>query len=155
MLRLTSGSVMSRFGGGGFGARGLLRRADSLLAKELKSVRSSEIALSSFTFGVLQGRFKAQGGLTLFALPVDLLSGAAFHIFGLFPFAKPYAHHLHALGDGALASFFTTTGYRVGERWAAGGSLVKGMSGMFGDSKPVAGGSTIADKELASLVRAE
>ena len=23
-----------------------------------------------------------------------------------------------ALGDGALASFFTTTGYRVGERWA-------------------------------------
>ena len=154
MLRLTSGSVMSRFGGGGFGARGLLRRADSLLAKELKSVRSSEIALSSFTFGVLQGRFKAQGGLTVFALPVDLLSGAAFHILGLFRFAQPYSHHLHAFGDGALASFFTTTGYRVGERWAAGGSLIKGMSGMFGDAKEPAGGSSIADKELAGLVRA-
>jgi hypothetical protein len=145
---------MSRFGGDGGGARSLLRRADSLLTKELKSVRSSEIALSSFTFGVLQGRFKAQGGLTVFALPVDLLSGAAFHILGLFPFAKPYAHHLHAFGDGALASFFTTTGYRVGERWAAGGSLIKGMSGMFGDAKEPAGGATIADKELAGLVRA-
>lgn len=153
MLTLSSGSIMSRFGGYGAGARGLLRRADSLLTKELKSVRSSEIALSSFTFGVLQGRFKAQGGLTVFALPVDLLAGAAFHIFGLFPFAKNYSHHLHAFGDGALASFFTTTGYRVGERWQAGGSLMKGMSGMFGDAKEPAGGASIADKELAGLVR--
>ena len=153
MLRLTSGSVMSRFGGGGFGAQGLLRRADSYLSKELKSVRAAEIVLSSFSFGVLQGRFKNQGGLTLM-LPVDLMAGAVFHALTLFPFAKPYAHHLHAFGDGALASFFTTTGYRVGERWAAGGSLVKGMSGMFGDAKEPAGGSSIADKELAGLVRA-
>ena len=152
MLRLTSGSVMSRFGGGGFGAQGLLRRADSYLSKELKSVRAAEIVLSSFSFGVLQGRFKNLGGLTLM-LPVDLMAGAVFHALTLFPFAKPYAHHLHAFGDGALASFATTTGYRVGERWAAGGSLIKGMSGVFGDKEP-AGGSSIADKELAGLVRA-
>ena len=75
------------------------------------------------------------------------------HILGLFPFAKPYAHHLHAFGDGALASFFTTTGYRVGERWARGGGLRAGLSGIFGDDKPVAGGASIADKELASLVK--
>ena len=156
MLRLSSGSVMSRFGGYREGARGLLRRADSVLSKELKTVRASEIALSSFTFGVLQGKFKASGGLTAFGLPVDLLAGAGFHILGLFGFAKPYAHHLHAFGDGALASFFTTTGYRVGERWASGGGLIKAVSsGMFGDAKAPAGGSSIADKELASLVRAE
>ena len=71
MLRLSSGSVMSRFGGYREGARGLLRRADSVLSKELKTVRASEIALSSFTFGVLQGKFKASGGLTAFGLPVD------------------------------------------------------------------------------------
>ena len=156
MLRLSSGSVMSRYGGFGSSARGLLRRADSVLSKELKTVRASEIALSSFTFGVLQGKFKASGGLTAFGLPVDLLAGAGFHILGLFGFAKPYAHHLHAFGDGALASFFTTTGYRVGERWASGGGLIKAVSnGMFGDAKAPAGGSSIADKELASLVRAE
>lgn len=156
MLRLTSASLANRYGGGfGGAARAVLRRADSVLSRELKSVRSAEISFSSFTFGVLQGRFKAQGGLTVFALPVDLLSGAAFHILGLLPFARGYSQHLHAFGDGALASFFTTTGYRVGERWAQGGSLIKGMSGMFGDSgKEPAGGASIADKELAGLVRA-
>jgi len=153
MLRLTSGSIMSRMGSGGFGARGLLSRADQFLSKELKSVRTADVSLSSFAFGVVQGRFKAQGGLTLLGLPVDLLAGATFHVMGLFDFARPYAHHLHAFGDGALASFFTTTGYRVGERVAQGGSLMHGLAGMFGD-KETAGGSTIADKELANLVRA-
>jgi hypothetical protein len=145
---------MSRLGGHGFQARSLLHRADGYLHREHKIVRTGEISLSSFTFGLLQGKFKSHGGCTLLALPVDLLAGATFHVLGLFGFARPYAHHLHAFGDGALASFFTTTGYRVGERWAEGGSLMKGMSGMFGDSKEPAGGSTIADKELASLVRA-
>jgi hypothetical protein len=155
MLRLTSGNVMSRFGGYGSSARGMLRTADKALQRELKTVRSAEISLSAFTFGVLQGRFNSKGGLTALGMPVDLLAGGVFHILGLFQFAKPYAHHLHAVGDGALAAFFSTTGYKVGTRWESGGSLIKGMSGMFGDSKPVAGGSSIADKELASLVRAE
>jgi hypothetical protein len=157
MLNLTSGGIMSRLGGGGFGARGLLRRADGYLTKEIRLVRTSEIALSSFTFGLIQGRFKKQGGLTI-GLPVDLLAGATFHALSLFGFAKPYAHHLSALGDGALASFFTTTGYRVGERVAEGRSFLKSFSeGMFGDvgaAQEPAGGSTIADKELDSLVRA-
>ena len=160
MLRLSSGSVMSRFGGYRDGARGLLRHADTALSRDpewrkFKFVSSAEAGISAFTFGVLQGKFKASGGLTAFGLPVDLLSGLGLHIFGLFNFAQPYAHHLHAVGDGALASFFTTTGYRVGERWASSGSLTKGMAGMLGDAKAPAGGSTIADKELASLVRAE
>lgn len=149
---LTSGGIRSSFGG--LGASGLLRRTDALLSRELKSVRSSEVALSSFTFGLLQGRFKAQGGLTVFALPVDLLAGATLHVLGLFNFARGYTHHLHAFGDGALASFFTTTGYRVGERWASGGGLVRSLGGMFGDvGKEPAGGSTIADAELAKLVK--
>ena len=157
MLRLTSSGIMSRLGGGGLSARGLLHRADGLLTRELRSVRSSEIALSAFTFGALQGRFKAQGGLTVFALPVDLLAGATFHVLGLLGFAKHYSHHLHAFGDGALASFFTTTGYRVGERMASGAGLVRSMGGMFGDvgaAREPAGGSTIADQELANLVQA-
>lgn len=153
-LMLTRDGMMSRLGHRFGGARGLLHHTDSALRRELKSVRSSEIALSSFTFGVLQGRFKGKGGLTFFALPVDLLAGATFHILGLFGFARPYAHHLHAFGDGAIASAFTTMGYRVGERWAAGGSLKAGMTGIFGDSAPVAGGATLADQELANLVKA-
>lgn len=154
-LMLTRSSVMDRLGGYRSGARGLLRGADSSLRKDVRLVRTGEIVLSSFTFGALQGKFKDKGGLVAFGLPVDLLAGAAFHILGLVPFARPYAHHLAALGDGALASFFTTTGYRVGERWNRGGSLTSGIAGIFGDSAsaPVTGGSSIADKELRSLVR--
>ena len=155
-LMLTRDSIMSRMGGYRAGARGLLRNADAYARRDLRVTRSAEVSLSAFTFGVLQGRWKDKGGLTAFALPVDLLAGATFHIIGLFPFARPYAHHLHNLGDGALASFFTTTGYRVGERWGKSGSLRAGISGIFGDAadKPVAGGASIADQELASLVKA-
>jgi hypothetical protein len=155
MLSLTSSNIRSSLGGYGYGARGLLRRADSLLSREHKVVSSTEVWGSSFIFGLLQGRFKSQGGLTLFALPVDLLAGLTLHGLGVLPFARGYAHHLHAIADGALASFATTTGYRVGERWAAGGSLMKGMSGMFGDvGREPSGGGSLADKELAGLVRA-
>jgi hypothetical protein len=153
-LMLTRNSIMQRMGGYSGAARGLMHRTTSLLHRELASVRSSEIALSSFTFGLLQGKFKDRGGLTLLALPVDLLAGATFHIFAMF--SRDFSHHLHAFGDGAFASFFTTTGYRVGERWGRSGSLRAGISGIFGDTeKLVAGGASIADKELASLVRAE
>ena len=153
-LMLTRDSIMRRMGGFENPARSLMHRSAHLLHKEMAAVRSSEIALSSFTFGVLQGRFKDKGGLVLFALPVDLLAGATFHIFALF--SHDYAHHLHAFGDGALASFFTTTGYRVGERWGRSGSLRAGIGGIFGDAdKPVAGGASLADKELSSLVRAD
>jgi hypothetical protein len=154
-LLLSRNSILDRMGGYRAGARGLIHHAHASLSKDLRVTRSAEVTLSAFTFGVLQGRWKDKGGLTAFALPIDLLAGATFHILGLLPFAHPYAHHLHNLGDGALASFFTTTGYRVGERWSKSGSLRTGVSGIFGDAEqPVAGGSSMADQELASLVKA-
>ncbi len=152
-LMLTSGGVGHRFHGLRGSARGLIRSADGALRKELRVTKTAEVAMSAFAFGLIQGKYKDKGGAVIRNLPVDLLAGTAFHLLGLFGFAKPYAHHLAALGDGALASFFTTTGYRVGERWSKGGSLTSGIAGMFGDASPITGGSAIADKELSSLVR--
>ncbi len=154
-LMLTRSHILDRVGASHSGARGLLRRADGILKKESRVLRSGEIVLSGFVFGMLQGKYKDQGGAVIKGLPVDLLAGAVFHVLGIVPFFRTYSHHFSALGDGALASFFTTAGYRVGERWAKGGSLVSGISGVFGDSasQPVSGGASIADKELASLVR--
>lgn len=156
-LMLTRHGLMQRLGHHRTHARHLLHSADSHLRKDLRLVRTGEVVLSSFGFGVLQGKYKDKGGLVLWGLPVDLLAGAAFHLIGLIPFARHYGHHLANLGDGALASFFTTTGYRVGERWTKGGSLSSGIAGIFGDAakEPVTGGGSIADRELASLVRAE
>lgn len=155
-LMLTRHGLMEKLQHHRHHARHLLHGADSHLRKDLRLVRSGEVVLSSFTFGVLQGKYKEKGGLVLWGLPVDLLAGAAFHLVGLIPFARQYSHHLANLGDGALASFFTTTGYRVGERWTKGGSFSSGISGIFGDTAkaPVTGGASIADSELASLVRA-
>ena len=158
-LDLTRSSVLSRIGGYRGGASHLIHGAGSMLRQEIKAVSTAEIALSSFTFGVIQGRFQKQGGLTLAGLPVDLLSGAAFHVVALFGFARPYAHHLKAIGTGALASYLSTTGYRVGERWGSGAmgflpAVASACKGSFvGEEKPVSGGSSMADDELKKLVQ--
>lgn len=133
-------------------ARGMLAGADKHIATV---VRTSEISLASFGFGMVQGRFKDKGGVSLMGVPVDLLAGTAFHVLALFGIGGANAHHLHAFGDGALASFFNTTGYRVGESWAKKGG---GISGLFGDDAParqITGGSTVADSALADLVAAD
>ena len=150
--QLTSHGIMS--GGDPLHyARGLLRRSDAHLARELKSVRAAEVSASAFMFGLWQGMHKAQGGHTIAYLPTDLVAGIGLHVAGLF--SGKYGHHLHAFADGALASFATTAGYRVGER-AKDGGFMKGLSGMFGDvGAAPTGGASISDKELDSLVRAE
>lgn len=147
-LMLSSSGILSRLGQ----PRALAR---DMIHREMASVTLCETAVSSLTFGILQGRFKNKGGLTLL-LPVDLMAGLGLHAAAWFlPSLSGYRHHLRAWGNGALASFFTTTGYRVGERWAAGGTLRSGLSGIFGDAeKPVSGGSTLADQQLNNLVRA-
>ena len=83
--------------------------------------------------------------------------GAGLHAFNLLGGRKSYSHHLSAIADGALSSYLTTTGYRVGQRWSDGaGFTIAVKQGFMGsDAKAPAGGASIADKELASLVRAE
>jgi hypothetical protein len=121
-------------------------------------VRTGAISLSSFAFGVIQGKYHRQAGLTLAGVPVDLLSGLTFHGVALFSFARNYAPLLQALGDGALATFLSTTGYKVGQRWGSGSqSFLSAVHGAFvgEETKPVSGGSSLADGELKNLVRGE
>lgn len=158
-LMLTRDNVLSRFGGGYHhgGASSLIHHASSALRHELSpAMRTGAISLSAFAFGVIQGKYQKQGGLVLGGLPVDLLSGATFHVVALFGFARDYSSLLHALGDGALATFLATTGYRVGERWGSGTKgFLSAVSGAFvgEDDKPVSGGSSVADQELHRLAR--
>lgn len=155
-LMLTKDNVISRFGGYRGGAHSLIHGASSMIRGELSApVRSGAIALSAFSFGVIQGKFQKQGGAVLWGLPIDGLAGAVFHAAALFGFARNHASLLHAFGDGALATFLATTGYRVGERWGSGtkGFLPSVLGAFVGEDKPVSGGSSIADDELKNLVR--
>ena len=136
-------------------ARGILANKEETILKP--ALRSSGISMTAFGFGVLQGRFADKGGVSLFNVPVDLLAGVAFHALALFSNGYPQLA-LQAFGDGSLASFFNSAGYRVGDSWRKKGD---GISGLFGDSAPkgITGGSaidgTIAESEMANLVMAE
>jgi len=159
-LMLTRDNVLARFGGYRGGASGLIHGASSMIRGELSApVRSGVITLTAFSFGIIQGKFHDQKGLVAYGVPVDALAGAVFHAAALFGFARNHASLLHALGDGALAAFLATTGYKIGQRWGEG---TKGflpavrdtLHGAFvGEDKPVSGGSSITDDELKNLVR--
>jgi hypothetical protein len=137
-------------------AESMKARAKSALAKADQAVdalvRTSEVSLAAFGFGVLRGRFADQGGVTLLGVPVDLLSGVGFHILGLAGVGGAKAHHLHAFGDGALAAYFASLGTRVGVGWAKGGGA--GISGLLDAAAGRTGGASLADEELARMVRA-
>lgn len=154
-LTLSSGNLMSRFGGYRPAASSLIRSAGAALRHELNpAVRTGVVSLSAFSFGVLQGKYQKVGGATWGSIPIDLLSGAVFHTAALFGFARNYAPLLQALGDGAIATFLTITGYKVGQRMGEGSNLLTSMKGAFvGEDKPVSGGSSMADAELSKLAR--
>jgi hypothetical protein len=153
-LSLTRHGIMSSIGGYRGAASSMVHGAGSMLRREFQLVSTAEIGMASFTFGVIQGRYRPVGGLTFFGLPVDLLSGAAFHVLALLGVARPYRHHLQAIGTGAIASYLTITGYRVGERWGAGSAFLPALkASVMGEDAPVSGGSSVADEELKKLVQ--
>lgn len=137
-------------------ARGILADKEESILKP--ALRTSGIAMTTFSFGVMQGRFADKGGLSLFNVPVDLLAGVAFHAVALFANPGYPQLALQSFGDGALASFFNSAGYRMGDSWRKKGG---GISGLFGDagSKQITGGSTldgsIAEQEMENLAMAE
>jgi hypothetical protein len=126
-------------------------------------VTSTEVSAASFAFGLVHGKY---GGVALFGIPTDLLAGLALHIAAFSGVAgKGSIDHLHAFGDGALASFFHGLGRQVGRTIQTeadremilrnGGGLVKGGATLGADSSyGTTGGGSLADEELARMVAA-
>lgn len=141
-----------------------MAKAHAALAKIGDSVETivttSEVSASSFLFGLAQGKF---GGIAVFGIPVDLLSGLALHIAGFAGVGGRSAHHLHAFADGALASFFGGLGRHVGrqiqtdgdrERIVKSGGKFGVMPGSGAYVSGTTGGAALADEELARMVAA-
>lgn len=77
-------------------------------------VCAAEIGAASFAFGAAQGRY---GAIEVLGVPADLGAAVALHLAGFAGLAGKQSHHLHAFGDGALASFFFTLGRGTGLGW--------------------------------------
>jgi hypothetical protein len=130
-------------------AKQVMAKADEAVATV---ITTSEVSAASFLFGLVQGKF---GGVTIIpGIPVDLLGGLGLHILGFAGVGGRNAHHLHAFGDGALASFFNKLGSDVGvsiRTPADEARIAKQRSGVQG---ALSGGAALADEELARMVAA-
>lgn len=78
-------------------------------------VRTAEVGAAAFGLGVLNGK---QGEMPeIVGVPVDLGAATVLHIMGFMGVGGDLSDHLHAFGDGALASYLTTQGLTVGDEW--------------------------------------
>jgi hypothetical protein len=142
------GSLVARRGG----AMAAVRRARSTIAKHEAIagtvIKTAEVGAAAFVCGVVQGKYP---GKDIFGLPIDLTAGLALHILGFAGVGGRYASHMHAFGDGALASYLVSVGKDVGKtaKWLPG-SNSSGVDGVGG----ISGGASLADEELARMVRA-
>ena len=99
---------------------------------------------------------------------MDLIFGVAFHVLAFTGKAGRGGEHLHAFGDGALASFFNSMGRNIGysiqteadrKRIADYATTRKRVYGTLADGRysfgmGETGGAALADEELARMVAA-
>jgi len=130
-------------------ARATVARADQAVATV---ITTSEVAAASFLFGLAQGKW---GGIALVGVPIDLLSGVGLHILGFAGIGGVNAHHLHAFGDGALASYMNGLGRSVGRSIQTPEDKARiAKAGVSGEIGGLSGGASLADEELARMARA-
>lgn len=132
-------------------AKGVIAKADQAVATV---ITTSEVGAASFLFGLAQGKF---GGIAVVGIPIDLVAGLGLHVLAFAGIGGKNASHLHAFGDGALASFFNKLGNDVGvsiRTPADEARIAKQRSGMKGELSGLTGGAALADEELARMVSA-
>lgn len=143
------GGSLARARGGAIAA---YRSARAKVAKHERVagtvIQTAEVGAAAFLCGVVQGKFPNKN---LFGIPYDLAAGLALHVMGFAGVGGKYASHMHSFGDGALASYLVTTGKGVG----ANLPNMPDLSSTRGDDfVGLSGGASLADEELARMVRA-
>lgn len=77
-----------------------------------KVVSTAEISTAAFTMGVIDGRY---GGVELMGIPLSLLLAGTSHLTAFLGVAPD---HMHAFGNGFLASYLSNLGNGVGAKMA-------------------------------------
>lgn len=87
-------------------------------SKEVVStvVTTIEVTAAAFGWGVIKGKW---GEVEIFGAPLTLVAGLTLHVLAFFGVAGNMSTHLHAFGDGTLASWASTTGIAAGDAWRA------------------------------------
>lgn len=88
-----------------------------------RAIRTLEVNGGSFLGGLIQGKAGPDGGHFLH-LPVEAWLAIAAEGVGYFGIGgEKVAEHATAIGDGLLASYTSSLGFRLGSDWRARGSL--------------------------------
>lgn len=129
-------------------------------------IKTSETAGAALLGGVLIGK-GAQDPTSfmnnVFGIPTTLAAAVALHASGLVGIGGDNAGHLHAIGDGLLASFLTQFGMQIGGNYKPGVSLVDAVkkatepggspsvNGFVRGSLAEVSGQRLTEEELAAL----
>lgn len=140
-------------------ARVAIKRAKETANEAVEQiVQTVEVSSTAFGFGLINGRWN---GVEVLGVPLDALTALGLHALAFFGVAP---QHLHNFGDGALASYLTTTGAGIGRAMAvraasaAPGGALRLPSGASSGGAPwqtisAGGGGRLSDQQLADLAR--
>lgn len=107
------------------------RRAESMKAKledtTQKFVRTLEVGAAAAVGGLIEGK-AGPSGAHIMGVPVNLAGALALNLLGYFDAAGKHSEHLCNLGDGLLASYASSVGFGMGQKWASSGKLFGGTS---------------------------
>lgn len=115
-------------------------------------VRTGEVALTAGAIGYFQGKRAAEGKdpLALFGVPLDLAVGVLAKGLAISGVGGNGAEeHFKAVGDGAIATYFSTLGFTAGKQGLGIADTIKKSLGA-----PKVSGQSLTAEELATLATA-
>lgn len=116
-----------------------------------KVIRTAEVGGTAFAIGVLNGK---TGGVEIMGVPLELGAGIALNVLSYMGAAGKMSDHVGNVGDGALASFATMEGVKIGLQWAqkSGGGQGALPSGAAPSLPPASAGVGLTPAEVAASV---
>jgi hypothetical protein len=119
-------------------------------------IAALEVSASSFAFGFARGYFAKPGqDVAIMGIPIDLAGGLLGHVAALFGDLGHYKRDAHNMANGALASYTTTLGLKLGveqaQKHPPSGVLAQGYGGFTGY---VGAGGPVTDDDVSRMVLA-
>ncbi len=135
-----------------------MNRARAQAAEQMGHVvQSLEVSASAFAFGFARGAWAQPGqDVAVMGIPIDLAAGLLGHAVAIFGGLGRYADDTHNLSDGALASYATALGLKMGVDYSQKhpSGAAHGVGWGFGSFGPAytAGVGGVDDARLAGIV---